>query len=240
MIKTFTKNATGKDWVVGDVHGHFKRLEDALDKIGFDPAKDRLFSTGDLVDRGPASEEAIDWLAKPWFHAVMGNHEQMAIDHVSGNSDPRLYLQNGGAWFLSLPDAAQQDIACQFAVLPIAIEVETDNGLVGIVHAEAPLNSWEMMRYALTEADEYARNQWIVNCLWSRTKINGADDRPVAGISAVICGHTPLSEVVEVGNTIFIDTYGWGPNHKAGALTFVDLSDLSTVSIHRDISVISA
>jgi len=226
MIKTFERNNLGRDLAVGDIHGQFTRLKAALTEIGFDPGIDRLFSVGDLVDRGPESEEAIDWLEKPWFHAVMGNHEQMALDHVSGYSDPKLYLQNGGAWFLSLPDAAQQDIACQFAVLPIAIEVETVNGTVGIVHAEAPLNSWETMRYALTEADEHTRNQWIVNCLWSRTKINGGDERPVAGISAVICGHTPLSEVVEVGNTIFIDTYGWGPEHSQGAFTFIDLNTL--------------
>ena len=227
MIQTFERNNLGRDLVVGDIHGHFTRLKAALTEIGFDPGIDRLFSVGDLVDRGPESEEAIDWLEKPWFHAVMGNHEQMALDHVAGWSDPRLYLQNGGAWFLSLPPAAQQDIACQFAVMPVAIEVETVNGLVGIVHAECPLNSWETMRYALTEADEHQRKSWVTNCLWSRTKIQGGDDRPVSGISAVICGHTPIPEVVEAGNTIFIDTYGWGPAHHEGAFTFLDLNTLS-------------
>jgi serine/threonine protein phosphatase 1 len=60
---------------VGDIHGHFQRLQQCLEAVGFDPAVDRLFSVGDLVDRGPHSEAALDWLAQPWFHAVQGNHE---------------------------------------------------------------------------------------------------------------------------------------------------------------------
>ena len=235
MLKTFERNNLGRDLAVGDIHGQFTRLKAALTEIGFDPGVDRLFSVGDLVDRGPESEEAIDWLEKPWFHAVMGNHEQMALDHMAGMSDPKMYILNGGAWFLSLPEAAQQDIACQYAVLPIAIEVETEHGTVGIVHAECPLNSWETMRYALTEADEYQRQTWVTNCLWSRAKINGGDDRPVSGISAVICGHTPLEEVLEAGNTIFIDTYGWGPDTKPGAFTFIDLNTLVYHQVPRQV-----
>lgn len=52
-------NRRGRDIAVGDVHGHFQRLQQALDAVGFDPAIDRLFSVGDLVDRGPDSEQAL-------------------------------------------------------------------------------------------------------------------------------------------------------------------------------------
>lgn len=234
MIKTFAKNALGRDLVVGDIHGHFKRLQAALDEIGFNPEVDRLFSVGDLVDRGPDSEESLDWLAKPWFHAVMGNHEQMACYAAMGEADKDIYILNGGSWFLGLPPEAQKDFAAEFAALPIAMEVETDNGLVGIVHAECPLNSWDMMRKALTERDEYTQNGWISNCLWSRTKINGGDSRPVVGISYVICGHTPIREPLMIGNTIFIDTMGWGPEHHAGGFTFIDLSTLSATFVSRE------
>ena len=97
MIKRFPKNDAGRDFVVGDLHGCFARLQEDLGKLNFDPEKDRLFSVGDLVDRGPDSEQALGWLDKPRFHAVRGNHEQMAIDHCAGNSDPRIYAANGGA-----------------------------------------------------------------------------------------------------------------------------------------------
>jgi serine/threonine protein phosphatase 1 len=68
LIKKFSRNETGRDLIVGDIHGCFTKLKDKLNEIGFDETKDRLFSTGDLVDRGPESLDVVKWLTKPWFH----------------------------------------------------------------------------------------------------------------------------------------------------------------------------
>ena len=35
-----------------------------MDALDFDPERDRLFAVGDLVNRGPHSHEAIDWLER--------------------------------------------------------------------------------------------------------------------------------------------------------------------------------
>ena len=51
-VKRFAANTAGRDFAVGDIHGHFTRLQSALDKAGFEPSVDRLFSVGDLIDRG--------------------------------------------------------------------------------------------------------------------------------------------------------------------------------------------
>lgn len=68
--------AAGRDWVVGDVHGCFETLRRALLAIDFEYGGDRLFSVGDLIDRGPNSIEALAWLEGGRFAAaVMGNHE---------------------------------------------------------------------------------------------------------------------------------------------------------------------
>ncbi len=100
--------------------------------MGFDPAIDRLFSVGDLVDRGPHSEAALEWLARPWFHAVQGNHEALAITRVRGGRlDLEMYRAAGGSWFLDLPRKAQLRFVERFEQLPIAIEVESAAGLVG-------------------------------------------------------------------------------------------------------------
>jgi len=48
-------NTTGKDFVVGDLHGCYDLLESLLGAVSFDKSKDRLFSVGDLIDRGPNS-----------------------------------------------------------------------------------------------------------------------------------------------------------------------------------------
>lgn len=112
MIKKYGKNEVGRDFVVGDIHGCFSRLAESLYSVGFDGEKDRLFSVGDLVDRGIESHLVCEWIAKQWFHAVRGNHDDFAIRHAKkGALDFENYTRNGGAWFIALPKDEQLTIA---------------------------------------------------------------------------------------------------------------------------------
>jgi serine/threonine protein phosphatase 1 len=224
LLKHFDRNTAGRDLIVGDVHGCFTKLQAALDALKFDPARDRLFSVGDLVDRGQESDDATEWLAKPWFHAVRGNHEQMAIDFAAGLGDPRLYMMNGGAWFIGHPKSHQQWMADQFAALPIAIEVETEHGLVGIVHAECPTIRWQDLRDALTGP---ASDGFQQLCMWSRDRITGELVDHTEGVSAVIVGHTPVERWTTLGNTIYIDSGAWLPPHRGDRpFTILDAATL--------------
>jgi serine/threonine protein phosphatase 1 len=104
-----------------------------LEHIQFDRVTDRLFCVGDLVDRGPRSEEAIDWIAQPWFHAVRGNHEQMAIDVAAGRHDHDHYKRNGGGWFLAMPADRRKAVGRILDTLPVAIEIETADDSGGAI-----------------------------------------------------------------------------------------------------------
>lgn len=97
VFKRFEINHNGRDLIVGDVHGYFSKLQQALDAVQFDPQKDRLFSVGDLIDRGPQSERVLQWLMQPWFHAVRGNHEQIAMEYLDGLIPAEIYADNGGS-----------------------------------------------------------------------------------------------------------------------------------------------
>ncbi len=143
LVQRFERNTAGRDFCVGDVHGCFDLLEALLAQAGFDKAVDRLFSVGDLVDRGPGSDLVQEWLSQPWFHAVRGNHEQMVVDTYKHGGDDWLHVANGGAWLLGLPETEQRGYAELFDDLPLAIEVETAAGAVGIVHAECQAKSWQ-------------------------------------------------------------------------------------------------
>ena len=145
-FKHFERNQAGRDFVVGDIHGCFSKLDDKMRHIGFNPVHDRLFSVGDLVDRGPESARALAFLRLPWFHSVRGNHEQMAIDFANGNLDRATYAFNGGGWFIALPHGEQTSFVGAFSAMPFAIEVETDDGLVGIVHADCPVPIWSELQ----------------------------------------------------------------------------------------------
>lgn len=210
-IKHFKKNHEGRDLIVGDVHGHFTKLKQALDAVGFDPALDRLFSVGDLVDRGPECDQVMDWLEKPWFFPVTGNHEDMAIRWPDGNMDTGNYVANGGAWNISNPRELQCEIAETLSALPLGIELETEAGLVGIVHAECPYNDWDMFRAALDHPtiswDNLDRIKAIAQ--WARTRIDYGDRSLVRGVRAMVVGHTPVPEHTVMGNVHYIDTGAW-------------------------------
>jgi len=59
--------------VFGDVHGHIQPLE-AL-HAALRGKVDRFFSVGDLIDRGPASREVVEFCIAEDIEAVTGNHE---------------------------------------------------------------------------------------------------------------------------------------------------------------------
>jgi serine/threonine protein phosphatase 1 len=200
-IKSFSKNTQGRDYVVGDIHGCFELLDYRLDEIGFDRSKDRLFSVGDLVDRGPSSERVTEYLAQDWFHAVRGNHEMMLLNFMSEENSALQYAYNGGLWFIELDVEQQKEIAKAIVGLPYAIEVETDDGLVGIVHAEVPEHDWRV----LTSADRFNGRMREV-LLWARTKITQLNGQRVSGIDKVYVGHTPVNMIEQLGNVHYIDT----------------------------------
>ena len=65
------------DYAIGDVQGCYGPLQDLLGAIAFDPARDRVWLVGDLVNRGPDSLAVLRW-AKAQGRAVvavLGNHD---------------------------------------------------------------------------------------------------------------------------------------------------------------------
>lgn len=211
------KNTQGRDFVVGDVHGHFSNLAVALNKVKFDPEVDRLIAVGDLIDRGPQSHMVEIWLAEDWFFSVKGNHEMMLIDGVVMEADQRYaihHANNGGEWFWNLsPYGGSSDeayarrlrLASILNDLPVLIEVETDDGIVGIVHAEPISNNWAMDMEFVEKCPDLD-NRHITKAMWSRTMLTMDYPVTVKGVHKVIVGHNVVKKPVVLGNVHFIDT----------------------------------
>lgn len=231
LVKRFGKNTIGRDFVVGDIHGHFTALQDAIERVGFNTECDRLFSVGDLVDRGPECEMVLEWLDKPWFHPVRGNHDDYVCRHDTcqiGN-----WIQNGGIWFQGLLECEKGEYAAQFRDLPIAIEVETAGGLVGIVHADCPGINWQTMVAALECLEGGDLRDLRNACMWSRRRFEHIDRTGVDGVLAVIAGHTPVSKPFALGNVIHIDTAGWCPQ-KGGYFTLLEVGTMKAYMMIGD------
>ena len=159
----------------------------------------------------------LDWLAKPWFHAIQGNHDFLTWRHAQGDPYPHVdHLFHGGDWLLEVSDAQREKIGDTLQRLPLAIEVETSKGDIGLIHADCPTDDWQDMQSPPTAAVAHI-------CLWSIDRIERDYATPVKNIRAVIHGHYRIPRAKILGNVYFIDTSGWPRN---GHYSFVDLERL--------------
>lgn len=223
LWQAFDRNEAGQDFAVDDIHGHFPALERLLAKAGFNKRHDRLFSVGDLIDRGPASTSFTDYLQRPWFHAIRGNHEQMMIESATDPGMLETWEANGGSWATEHMGLAAIDrMRAAADRLPLAIEVMTRRGRIGLVHAHLPFPTWGAFRQALqaisavhfdpqpVEGERRASPYFPINasvCLWeamysratayemlkrARYSPETADALRIPDLDALVIGHTSL------------------------------------------------
>ena len=187
--------------MVGDLHGCFDILQGLLLHVAFDPRKDRLFSTGDLADRGPDSPACLRLMQEPWFHSVAGNHEDLLLNYLltltSDNDTPEHrearanLVSNGGAWVLTELGSLLEELPhlpellCE---LPLIISVGgTGDDRFHIVHGDLQFDGYTVPTDqdldSLEEPEDPETRLESLSCLtamdtythaiWSRRLISG-------------------------------------------------------------------
>ncbi|HKJ95826.1 MAG TPA: metallophosphoesterase [Gammaproteobacteria bacterium] len=228
-LRTLPRNEHGRDLVVGDLHGSVRLLESELARISFDPAHDRVIAVGDLVDRGPDGADIDHLLLQPWFYSVLGNHDVSFAARLIVPADwVRWEMPHFHRWAASLDGDHIERLRHLIAKLPWALEVDTEIGLVGIVHAEVPMGfeSWrdftealndpsstELRWQALTnrELHSFANPVEGAHADSSEERIQRPGSVHLNGVAHVIHGHDPAFDrrIHRLDNRYWIDCAGW-------------------------------
>ena len=232
FVQYFEPNEKGRDFVVGDVHGYFDQLYVLLNHVKFDKQVDRLFSCGDLVDRGPHSMECAQLICEPWFHCVTGNHEQM-MAHALKFNDAMNYnnwIYNGGHWYESLGQQDRKE--CSFLSdemnnLPLVIVVGKDTkDRFNIVHGELTRYRWVAPSgFVAEDITDNCIDDWTFNeddiqdMTWGRKNLLKYKSSTLYGntnlvhptfqteqLSLTYCGHNVMKhKPVVIGRQMYID-----------------------------------
>lgn len=241
-VITLPKNPYGRDIAVGDIHGMWDLLKRALRAINFNARSDRLFCTGDLVDKGIDHTQFARWVNLSWFHPAMGNHD----GSIAFGDDPQ-YANRGLAcqftnhlWYFQLSAPERAAIAATLAKLPLAIEIETDDQPIVIVHAGlgSQETHWPAFRDRLNRGDVAT----VKRALWDRSSFPKPEEvlqrtgRTITGARHLIHGHniikSPQAETARDGNRFYIDTGAYKSFTRKGTLE-ADSFDLTLIDVHN-------
>ncbi len=118
-------------YVIGDIQGCYQSFRKLLNKIKFNPNRDRLYLAGDLINRGPESLATMDYVLRyqKAIHCVLGNHDLhfLAVAHHCQNPHPK-------DTFNDILESRRKDAIIQWlSRQPLAIHLKKFNTL--IVHA---------------------------------------------------------------------------------------------------------
>ena len=126
-------------YAIGDVQGCHDELVLLLDRINFDTRHDRLWFTGDLVNRGPKSAQSLRLIKSLGDAAtvVLGNHDLFLLSLAAGHG--KLHAGDTMQEVLVAPDA--EDLLAWLATRKLA---HFEHGTL-LVHAGV-LPAWDAQR----------------------------------------------------------------------------------------------
>lgn len=236
--RTFSTNPTGRDFLVADLHGAYDLLMKKLSVARFDPSRDRLFSVGDLVDRGAQSLQCLGLLRQPWFHAVRGNHESSLLYAATLGEQAfpgcAQYLATEAKWLTELTDAQTDTLYNELLPLveglPLVIHVQDREMPFNVVHAQAASPEGSLMTDAqllhsdaascdsvmwgreLYESDDFLQ-AWHAG--FAVDKLFFSPTPFSAGLSPTYVGHSVVGTPFVHLSHIFLDCGGWSGHPKS-------------------------
>jgi serine/threonine protein phosphatase 1 len=206
-------------YAIGDVHGQFDMLADALERIEDEAGREaRVVVLGDLVDRGPDSFGVIELLrlgiaeGRDWT-VLRGNHDQMFLDFLALGEVHHPRIASGKSWFdpalggtetlasygVRIEDGMGRRAICaaaRAAVPDSHVDFLSNLPLVYETSGCLFVHAGLMPGVALEEQDPE-------DLMWIRGPFLEHED-PFGWL--VVHGHTPLEAAQHYGNRVNLDT----------------------------------
>jgi serine/threonine protein phosphatase 1 len=188
-------STTGRLIAIGDIHGHSEVLIKLLDSIA-PQEDDTIIFLGDLVNRGPSSKQVIDVVLelanKCSVYAICGNHEEMILAAYQGGSSEHNYWCKFGG-IETLASYGVQN----------AKSLPSDH-LLFIAECNDYLESEEFIFvHAGCDPDKHLSQNTGSELRWNFLDKN---QKPHITGKPIVCGHSCLKDVFNIGHIICIDT----------------------------------
>ena len=189
----------GRAFVVGDVHGCLEMLKRLIDKIEWNPSNDRLIFIGDYIDRGEDAKGVVDFILRlkedsPLVECLLGNHEQMFLDYLSGVNSQSFLFNGGTSTLRSYKEVRQSE---KDPLIPSS-HLDFFSSLLPMIEFE---------QYYIVHAgfrpNIRVEDQDLFDMIWIRDEFIYAD---YDFGKVVIFGHTPFNRPMIMKNKIGIDT----------------------------------
>jgi bis(5'-nucleosyl)-tetraphosphatase (symmetrical) len=190
-------------WAIGDLQGCYAPTQRLLEKIAFDPARDRLWFCGDLVNRGGESLETLRLVHSLRANAVsvLGNHDLSLLAIAERREEDQRKVNADLQRVLFAPD---RDVLIDWLRTQPLLHADRDLGWMMIHAGLAPKWTTQMAEKHAREVESKLRNDGYRKLFkqmygdrpaWSPT-LNGLDrDRAIINIFTRMRYCTPRGRI---------------------------------------------
>ncbi len=211
-------------FVIGDIHGAYKALEQCFRRSAFNRKEDLLISLGDVCDRWPEVDLVIGELLQiENLILLLGNHDAWALNYFLSGDDPDVWLQQGG----------EATIGSYGGHVPVShVELLQAAKLYYVLENKLFVHGGIIPHLPLEIQDRHTM-------LWDRQlvctalrKLELNDETNLTGFDQVYVGHTPTIRYgdirpIKACEICLMDT---GAGWPGGVLTMMDIDTGQCVS----------
>ncbi len=226
--------------VIGDIHGCYYTLTELVKVIKSKYPDIKIYSVGDLVDRGKYSYEVVEYIKNEKIVFTPGNHDYMFLYFIE---EPSSIL--GNAWIYNGSESTTVSYEKRVEKIPEHMEfIRTSSLFLNLDDcfiSHAGISAYYKSKLQKNYLDNLDNLKKIINnnitsehgILWTRDELVNIGKLQVVG-------HTRMNEVTldEKSNTIYIDTSVYTGNKLSAVIVESNqvIEVLSVQTFDKDIN----